>query len=659
MRREQLPSKPRERGCVSRRWSRYGLRARRFTLRDRTTESISSERSDRAEQHPLSVYGCGAHYSFVLDFGPELDIRRAARRLLARELAIVASIAGSEDLRVNSEIIKLVQFRDDTDRLVRFMAELNSEQPSWLKLFRIDPLHALRIALILLRSIRVQRRSENRTPDAQSEDGLDDVTAQIKSIPDDMSRVVIDRMVMLGARLRPEEALHFPSYFRSEPYIRMSLQRCFFERTGSSKSEVSAIEVSLMLNRSGIGILTFSVDIDEKLSFEMAQEAMSPRWTHLRELTAAQPLIDANLSWRRRWRKPGEWDEAERAEGVLWRTEVLEDNETGYSLTDVFDMYINAVCGIIGRQLRNEWHVFPVLSLGKPLCECTSENFAASHRDHLTALVRRNAPDGKYSDSVYKKALDNVLPTVGTALYISSSTAVLIDYEADSANFIRDMTVAVSPIESALSQHEQLRQIDILTSETEIHEKNLFTAQRLLTTGLFEYQRDIYVDESMQLVVDAVLEHRRTAQLYSRLLDRVRSLEALVTSSYSRTQNRRALGLSFAGFGVVLLLLLPRIAEAYDAFGRMGRWPSDTVQDLNDLTGGREATILFAYLAVAILAVVSLGLISVRWRRPRTRRAFGQSLNDRFALTLDNGREKPPRLRDRVSSETENSLQDE
>ncbi|MBJ7287589.1 hypothetical protein [Williamsia sp.] len=488
---------------------------------------------------------------------------------------------------------------------------------------------------------------------------MSDIKNLIDHIPDDMSRVVIDRMIMLGARLRPEEALHFPSYFRSEPYIRVSLQRCFFKSEVDEECHEGAIEVSLMLNHSGIGILTLSVDLAEELSFEMAQKAMSPKWLLLGDVSLSQPLVEAGLTWRQRRRGRFKWEESSRAEGVLWRTFAAADGQNGFFVSDVFKTYVDAVCGAVGQSLRHEWHVHPILSLGKPLCACSENEFTVTHRDHLTALVRRTASDGKYAPAVHDTALLNVLPTTDVALYISSATAILIDYEAESADFMRDMVHAVTPIESALSQHAQLRQIDILTNATQIRDRNLFTAQRLLTTGLTEYQRDIYANETMQLVVDAVLERRRTAQLYSRLLDRVRSLEALVTSNYSRTQNRRSLGLSIAGFCVVLLLLLPRIAEAYDAFGRMGRWPSNVVSDVNGFTGGREATILILYLLVAVSAVAALASISVRWRRPRRRRRFGHSLEGKFSLELADGRANPPTRRDQIASLADGSNQDQ
>src|ERR1700739_1864969 len=61
--------------------------------------------------------------------------------------------------------------------------------------------------------------------------------------------------------------------------------------------------------------------------------------------------------------------------------------------------------------------------------------------------------------------------------------------------------------------------------------------------------------------VDGLAEKLKTPQLYSRLNDRVKVLESIVNTRFTRKQSRRSLSISFIGLTIVVLLLLPRIKE--------------------------------------------------------------------------------------------------
>ena len=101
----------------------------------------------------------------------------------------------------------------------------------------------------------------------------------------------------------------------------------------------------------------------------------------------------------------------------------------------------------------------------------------------------------------------------------------------------------VVPIESAILQYRQLEAIDHRTVNISILDRDLFAAQKQLATGLPECGRKLISDMNAYEVVDGQSEKLKTAQIYSRLNDRVKVLESVVNTRYSRKQSRRSLSI--------------------------------------------------------------------------------------------------------------------
>lgn len=101
----------------------------------------------------------------------------------------------------------------------------------------------------------------------------------------------------------------------------------------------------------------------------------------------------------------------------------------------------------------------------------------------------------------------------------------------------------VVSIESAILQYRQLEAIDHRTVNVSIRDRDLFAAQKQLATGLPEYGRNLISDMNAYEVVDGLSEKLKTAQIYSRLNVRVKVLESVVNTRYSRRQSRRSLSI--------------------------------------------------------------------------------------------------------------------
>jgi hypothetical protein len=257
------------------------------------------------------------------------------------------------------------------------------------------------------------------------------------------------------------------------------------------------------------------------------------------------------------------------------------------------------------------------------------------------------------TDDVRESLLKNYLINSDEELWLAPGNAIHTFWQRDNIDYIGDIETVV-PIESAILQYRQLEAIDHRTVNVSIRDRDLFAAQKQLATGLPEYGRNLMTDINAPSVVDGLASKLNTPQLYSRLNDRVKVLESVVNTRYSRKQSRRSLSISFIGLIIVVLLLLPRIKEFIDKLGQLTPTRS-LVDGINNLFGSPDRTTVAIYVLVVTATILIFVALSVqlpysrlrmrwlrlpRWRWPR--RNFGYPTKrdvvvKRVARTLPGG----------------------
>lgn len=592
------------------------------------------------EDHPPQFVGHGSHYTFLLDFGPGVDTRAVVHKLLRTKLGIVAGSLDRNEPRFNGDLKASMHNQRKAQSLDDFITEMQKDTPSLLRLIQINPYIAIRVLLIFLRSKlpRIQRDASE-----VSTGWATDLSEMMKSVVTDTDQQIIDQTKLLGGRLDMERQLHSAAYRFADPYLRVSLQRMFFKSRSGGSTWDGAIEVSLMLHRTGVCVVTMSVDGAETLDFTQAQRLMLPTWVEFDSAEVSKSIADYNLGRYARLRSRKQWQNAEVAESQKWITLRRDDELGAPNLTYLFEIYLAAVCRAGGVDCPS-WQSFSTLSLGPLTCGCDETNFEEVHSRSLVSLLRGTSVDVNYREDIYTSHLRNLLPIEDGTLYVSSGKAILIDHGSAEPSFMNSLRRSVVGIESALSQHGQLLQADRLTTDAVVRDRNLFDAQRVLTNGLLEYHRNVYSTDDIPVIVEALHDRMGTQKLYSRLHDRVSTMNTLVTSRYSRIQNRRSLLVSVSGLALVLILLMPRLSETLRAFVNAGGYPASAIQQVDEWTGGRGATTLVIYLSIASICVLALATVSVRWgyRRLFRRRRFGHSTKGRFEIRAVMEGDQPP-----------------
>ncbi|WP_139765658.1 hypothetical protein [Gordonia sp. i37] len=590
------------------------------------------------EDHLPSVVGHGAHYTFLVDFGPKTNARSVAHKLLVAGIGVAAGSMTSDELRVNRSLKKSISVEREMGTLSRFTSEIAKEHPSIRRAFMLKPLIIFRFLVrSLLTGWRKRPNSDTEVPSNWAED----MTVRFEKLSQGLAEEIINQTKMLGGRIDMERQLHTPAYTSADPYLRIALQPSYFDVTTPEGASDGAIEVSLMLHRTGICVVTLTVDSPKVLDFKQARQFVSPSWLEFESVQISQPIIDYLSGWFTRTRRRKRWRDAEEHSGTRWSSIHRDQVSYSISVTSVFETYMRAVC-TAAKVSYLSWQSFTTLSLGRPTCGCDAENFSSNHARSLVALMTKTSTSVNFREDAYPALLKNRLPIEEQALWLSPTSAILIDFNSDAPQYMQDMHRSVIATESALCQHGQLGQIDSMTTNAILRDDDLFVAQRALTSGLLEYQRDVYSEIGLRQIVDAIHQELGTHILYSRLLDRVGVMQSLVTSLYSRNQNRRSLFISASGLVLILVLLLPRLAETLRSFVQAGGYPAALIQRIDGWTGGRGATTLILYTIVIVVSVAVFVALSVRWPIRRGRGRFGYSTRGRFGIKVDLGRGNPP-----------------
>lgn len=619
-----------------------------MTLRSAIIRAVRQRKATLNDNHSLVMTGLGAHYSYVFDLGPRLNINRLADRLLSSNMAIIAASPATDELRVSRKIIKAERDLRYAQNFHEFMEEFQSDEPNVWILFKSQPWLTFKL-LIRYLIIVVQRQSQSDGIESaksnNSEDAYSPILTNVENSVSQLNDGLLTYHLHGALRVRMEQNTHFPRYFKGEPYIRLALNRVFFKDPLMEGED--AIEASLMIHRSGICMLTLSTGVSDQLQPKDIATCMQ---SNERRLEWAKISLPAMTNYLRKVEKVKfnartiKKLNLEKAENQRWvkvssDADAEKKGEDPLTVKTVFAAYLGAIETLAKRTITHEWHCYTTMSLGRPLC-CDDRSAKAVHADTFASLMLRARYDVSLEESAKESLIENHLKIADRELWLSAGNAMHIDWNARRADFIEDIKILI-PIESALLQSKQLEQIDSITTDAVVRDRKLFEAQSILAIGLQEYRRNLLTGPDDGAIVNAILEKQDSHNLYSRLHDRVKTLESVVSSRYSRMQNRRSIAISVAGFLVVLFALLPRISETLDVFSKQGDWPAAFITWVDCAFGGRPAASLTIYFTIVIGSLAIIVLLSFRWRRINRRRGkFGKSSPRNYEITIE---ERSPR----------------
>jgi hypothetical protein len=607
--------------------------------------------------HPLRMSGRGAFYSFSFDLGPEIDLIATANRLLKRDIATIAGSPSREGLRVGKRIRLVGRHQREAVRFNEFLEIFHSGNIRWWRMFQLNPKMTLRMLWTVRRyyaryfgywvfngippvADEAEDSHEGRTDVA--EDSWDETRRMVEEASRGLTRSLNRRHVDGALRLRLQQQMYFPRYYRkSEPFIRLELNQALYS---DQRYTDEPIAISLMIHRSGVCMLTFAMPIADCIGVDEAYEYLQAGKHRLSTVKISVPI----LGNRPRFMDDlyHNWGMAiSHSDGLDWvRLKTPKDGKGKITVESVFLVYLNAVECAAGRRMETEWRCSTTLFQGAPKCGCNGVEAKTRHEVEFAQMMVRCIAPMPVTDDVRQDLLRNHLVESDQELWLSVGHAIHTMWKYDRVDYMRDMAT-IEPIESAILQYRQLEAIDHRTVNVAVRDSDLFAAQQQLASGLPEYGRNLMTDINAPGVVEGLAAKLRTPQLYSRLNDRVKVLESVVNSRFTRKQSRRSLAISVIGLGIVLILLLPRIDELINKLASLSP-TSALVERLRNFVGGADQTTVAIYavsigLAILVLAKLSVPLPRPRsvltWFRrptlPRRRRNFGYSTKHDVIVT--------------------------
>lgn len=599
--------------------------------------------------HPLRMSGRGVFYSFSFDLGPGLDIVEFADKMLRRNMAAVAGSPSRDDLRIPRRGVELDRRQKESFALVEFLKVLYSSEFSWRKLFKYNRRLALRIlwgarfvmmryflayAIYGQRVKTVRRANDQNVADVPrwSTEAQD----QIGEVVEGYTNMLLDDHLLGAIRLRLEQEFYLPGYFEpSQPFIRIEMNRAYY---WDKSHDDEPIEISLMAHRSGICMLTFAMPVAKEFGVREANDYL---------LAGSRPLdgIEISLPIFGKPKRPVSLNEY----GLyMWQQSHSEmdwivakvpcRNSAKMSPETVFNSYLSAIQKTAGRKIFSEWRCNATLFLGPPTCACQGEEAKIRHVEEFSQLMVRARGGMPVQEEVAQDLLTNHLLNANEELWLSAGHAIHTSWDSGKIDYIKDLYM-IEPIESAIIQHRQLQAIDNRTIHTRVEDRFLFAAQERLATGLPEYGRNLLVDINAPVIVEALAEKLKTPALYSRLNDRVKVLESVVNTRFTRKQSRRSLAISVIGISIVVVLLLPRIDEflrkAHD-LSPLGSLGSAVLK----LFGTADRATVGIYAIVVVVTVIFFVATTVRVPRSRLRREkrdFGFATRGQLTLNRELG----------------------
>lgn len=597
-----------------------------------------------ANSHPLRMTGRGVFYSFSFDLGPGLDMAALADELLRTNMAAGAASPADDEIRIAKRGVALDREQNRLYHLHEFFNEMASDDFSWRRLFAHNRVMAIKV-IRASRSTLLKRYKNRilygqrpvgaaRDESPQLPEWVVEAQKRMLEMSNGYSEMVFNEYILGAARIRLEQDLYFPGYLDATgPFIRIEMNPAYFsDRTYTD----ARIEISLMIHRSGICILTFAMPIDREFGVPEAFNYMQVKKRGLSKFSISFPIVgepdrpvslieSETLLWKSS-HSGLDWLNAQIPYGVA--------SSKVFTVEDIFDRYLYAISRAAGQSVVEEeqrstdrlpgWHCHTTLFQGSPACGCTGNEAKRVHEIEFAQIMVRASIDMPVQDEVREKYLENHLIEANEELWLTAGNSIHTIWGGHRIDYIRDLRPIIA-IELAILQHRQLQAIDHRTVDARARDHHLFSVQGQLATSLQEYGRMLLADQNGHRIIRGLAERLYTHDLYQRLNDRLKLLESIVNSRFTRLQSKRSLAVSLIGVAIVLALLLPRVTEFIEFANKLTP-TSHAVRAVNDFFSTGNAATVATYVLIVLMAIGFFLIFPARlsFCRPRRRRrSFG------------------------------------
>ncbi len=576
---------------------------------------------------------------YVFDVGRTVDPLEGAERLLRTDLATVAVHSPTGLVYNAANRAELKQHVEEFEHL-RALAERQAQNERGLLGTVGFLVRHPRILFGVARSL-IGRRSDGEDDGEQPEDdGFD-----MAQIPE----MVLREVLLQAIHHDVDTKVLRPEYRRRDPWIRIAMQPCFLTRPDGERQ---AVDVGLVLHRTGTAVLTFYVTLDgpftaDELTWRTL--AFVPAYAST-EMTSA--LVDYAAS-AEPGMEPRPASERTFSSGVWWSR---WDHRVPVSLSEVFESYLVAVQAAVNaddpssprlgdaKSFTPQWHGYSVLSVRKPDPDLRADGPLAAQ---LGAVVSRN-PEWREAkpDHLVETARQDLSFSVRHSYWVDTHCAAIVHsplkYESLVAahgpdipgeKWIFDEQYLAAAIDLALVEYHTIVAINSEVENVAMDRRRIGD----LRARMLRARTDLDAESNLAYGdLRAIQRHFHQIRGTERYWEDAREKLRLVTDELdAETEDRRfrserslqaVLGITAVLVGIPsIAAIVDRVAGVNDVgnaeYGGLGRLARSSAELAGDSSG--PVTVAAVTILLVLLLIVFL--------RGRTPPRFSQPLADRAA----------------------------
>lgn len=523
----------------------------------------------------------------------DMNLERAARRLLNSDLAVSAAWPSEPNIRLTPRLRPLHRDAQRLDRLVTDI-ELAQSTGKSLRLFFKHP-------IIVLRGLWASRRAEDSEENASSGRGTQEALAEA-------AEVIEGAQVVSSAERRIDNELFGGDSRDRDRFVRLQLRGSYHDLAipgTEDQTQYVVFEPRLLLHESGVVQLTIAVPYTVDLTTEQLVRLSRSDTTQIVKSELPEQLLAGLPGRENSWL--GEWS-TENDAGARLRVMEFTDQVT---MAEALERHLIAVGEAIGHDLPREWLTYATTMTSAADC-CAQGDWERRHALDLARVVARfSTPERVDHEALLGEDL-----SVGRdhALHANMGSATYFRRRGIMPRGLAQLyTVLI--LEHGLLLYWRLRSLEWDAEAFDLRARKLERLYRSSIRLFAEMRQGEIRFGSAQKISRHLLKDLGGDEIRANL-ERTLDLSAQAYSTKNAfRESRRARRLAFVGTIVAIIVAIPTVPAFLAAAVRT---PSSEIYDwaLAPLRWTADQGALGPWIVA--LGVVAAGLIS--WLLPQTLR---------------------------------------
>lgn len=529
-------------------------------------------------------------YNFVFDLGTFLNPTEAARKLLDKEFALSAANYLTDDIEVATRFKRLTQLRSNAQDISEIL-----EKPGMLDIAGwaiTHPIRSFRLLKTILQTRLAQRKKSLDHTEDQTKD--EDIQAELKGVKSFIDEAMV-RIQLFEALQRDSDRLLFsPLYLREIPFARVGLQP-FYATVAGERIDA---DVSVLIHRTGVAILTFYVVFDGRRSADELINLQTATRLKVESSEVVRAIVEPGA--RAFGLRSPDLDRApferQSSSGVEWF--IYRDQE-GVTLADIFELYQTAIISAIHRKepskpsepwswLRTpDWFAYPIVFIRRIIPAVPNDSaFKSRYPGVLAGLVWRFPHWQTMKEEKVREVIKaDFSLSEDYSLYVEASHATVLYYEPYRQALIEKYGDDIPGQEWIFAYLQTSGVIDVLLiqrwiltvlsqqfSSLSYNLNRLNTLRQDLLLALEEYHGITLSYGSAQEIIQKAKDIMGINELYQGVMVKLSGIEKLIEAEETRRSARREF---LVKAGAIIATLL---------FGLSGAWEVTKVaQEWNQL----------------------------------------------------------------------------